>query len=73
MLAVPSLDAARPDAGRRPRTAALLDVLRERILVLDGAMGTMLQGYAPRARPTSAARASPTTRATCAAPTTCWR
>jgi 5-methyltetrahydrofolate--homocysteine methyltransferase len=27
------------------RTKALLDALRERILIIDGAMGTMLQGY----------------------------
>ena len=39
-------------------------LLAERILVIDGAMGTMLQARAPRARPTSAASASATTRAT---------
>ena len=38
-------------------------LLAERILVLDGAMGTMIQGR-PSPRPTSAASASATTRAT---------
>src|SRR5512139_2664183 len=33
------------DARRAARIAALQTALRERILVLDGAMGTMLQGY----------------------------
>ncbi len=33
------------DARRRVRVEALPDTLRRRILVLDGAMGTMLQGY----------------------------
>jgi methionine synthase I (cobalamin-dependent) len=58
---------------RRPPPAhPLADHLRERVLVLDGAMGTMIQ-RAGSARPTSAASASATTRATCAARTTCWR
>ncbi len=34
-----------PDERRRARDEALLAALRERILVLDGAMGTMLQRY----------------------------
>jgi len=34
-----------PNEGRRARTAGLADVLRERILVLDGATGTLLQGH----------------------------
>ena len=71
MLAVPSLD-AHAHARRLARVARLADVLRERILVLDGAMGTMLQGYGS-AKPTSAVRASRNIRVTCAAPTTCSR
>jgi hypothetical protein len=55
-----------------PRRPPAARHLRERVLVLDGAMGTMIQ-RAASARPTSAASASATTRATCAAPTTCWR
>ncbi len=35
-----------PNLARRSRTAALPDRLRERILVLDGATGTLLQGHA---------------------------
>jgi 5-methyltetrahydrofolate--homocysteine methyltransferase len=34
-----------PGGGRAKRVEALRSALRERILVLDGAMGTMLQGY----------------------------
>ena len=34
-----------PNPARRRRTAGLAEVLRERILVLDGATGTLLQGY----------------------------
>ena len=34
-----------PDERRRARDEALLAALRERILVLDGAMGTMIQRY----------------------------
>ena len=45
MRPAPAPASSDPDAGRRLRTAALLDALRERILVLDGAMGTMLQRY----------------------------
>ena len=37
--------AATPTQRRRARGEALRGALRERILVLDGAMGTMLQGY----------------------------
>ncbi len=33
------------DGRRRARVESLTDTLRQRILVLDGAMGTMLQGY----------------------------
>lgn len=35
-----------PAPGREARTQALLEALEERILVLDGATGTALQGYA---------------------------
>ena len=42
MLAVPSLD-AHAHARRLARVARLADVLRERILVLDGATGTLIQ------------------------------
>ncbi|HTG42015.1 MAG TPA: methionine synthase, partial [Methylomirabilota bacterium] len=43
----PTRDAARPAApfDRATRLAALPGLLRNRILVLDGAMGTMLQAY----------------------------
>ena len=34
-----------PDVRREARVQRLPDTLRQRILVLDGAMGTMLQGY----------------------------
>jgi 5-methyltetrahydrofolate--homocysteine methyltransferase len=34
-----------PDTPRVQRTARLPDLLRERILILDGAMGTMIQAY----------------------------
>ena len=34
-----------PNVARRARTAGLADVLRERILVKDGATGTLLQGF----------------------------
>jgi len=44
--AAPVESAADPSEARRARTQRLPEVLRERILVLDGAMGTMLQGYA---------------------------
>ncbi|HKZ91613.1 MAG TPA: methionine synthase, partial [Candidatus Limnocylindrales bacterium] len=37
---------ADPDSRRRARDERLAETLRERILVLDGAMGTMLQRYA---------------------------
>ena len=55
----------RPDA-----TAELTALMRERVVVMDGAMGTLLQrqGWP---RPTSAASGSPTGRATCRATTTC--
>ncbi|SDV48376.1 homocysteine S-methyltransferase family protein [Chitinasiproducens palmae] len=45
-LAVPSAP-SRPRPGLRPytRAAALPDLMRERILILDGAMGTMIQRY----------------------------
>ncbi len=49
---------------------ALEAAARERILVLDGAMGTMIQAIASR-RNSSAGSASPIGRATCAATTTC--
>ena len=55
----------RPDASEQ-----LTALLRERILVIDGAMGTMIQAYGS-ARPTSAASGSATGPATCAATTTC--
>ena len=38
------------------------DLLATRILVLDGAMGTMIQRHEARRRPISAARGSPATR-----------
>jgi 5-methyltetrahydrofolate--homocysteine methyltransferase len=34
-----------PIATRPARLEALEDALKQRILVLDGAMGTMVQGY----------------------------
>ena len=55
---------------RASRLALLPDLLRERILVLDGAMGTMLQAHRSP-RPTSGASGSATIRATCAATATC--
>ena len=48
------------------RRQQLYDALASRILILDGAMGTMLQAYNPR-RPTSAARARKLQRKTRAA------
>ena len=40
------MDHALPSNATRPvRTRALLDALAQRILVLDGAMGTMIQRY----------------------------
>ncbi len=59
------------DDRHRHRLDRLPSLLRERILVLDGAMGTMIQGH-PSMRPASAASGSATTRMTCRAPTTCW-
>ena len=44
--------------------ASIAELLTRRILVLDGAMGTMVQTYADSRRPTSAASASATTRRT---------
>ena len=64
---------ADPDERRRARVEALPDTLRERILVLDGAMGTMLQGYGLAEADFRGAALRATTRATCAAPTTCSR
>jgi 5-methyltetrahydrofolate--homocysteine methyltransferase len=43
------------------RAAALPQILKERIVILDGAMGTMIQRH-KLARPTTAASASRTTR-----------
>ena len=42
------------------RGAALPEILKERIVILDGAMGTMIQRY-KLTRPTTAASASRTT------------
>ena len=65
-----------PRARRRSRAPlawpASTDLLRERIVVMDGAMGTLIQSY-ELARRTTAASDSPTTRATCAATATCSR
>ena len=41
-------------------------------IVLDGAMGTMIQAHRARSRPRSGASASATTRSTSGARTTCW-
>ena len=60
---------AAPPFSRTARLARLSDLLRERIVVLDGAMGTMLQDRGST-RPPSEASVSPTTRRTCAATTT---
>jgi 5-methyltetrahydrofolate--homocysteine methyltransferase len=62
--------AVAPTRTRAQRLALLDDLLRERILLLDGGMGTMIQRYGSP-RPTTAARASPTGPWTCAATTTC--
>ena len=55
----------RPDA-----TEQLRAILRERILVLDGAMGTLIQGHQP-GEEESAGSGSPTGRATSRATATC--
>ena len=55
---MPEFPTLRPDA-----TAALTALLQQRMLVLDGAMGTMIQRDR-RTRRTSAASGSPTGRAT---------
>jgi methionine synthase I (cobalamin-dependent) len=61
-----------PISTRTTRIAALHDALEQRILVLDGAMGTMVQRY-QLTRSSSAASASAISIATCAATTTCSR
>ena len=53
-----------------PKRTALLAAARERILVLDGAMGTMIQALQPRRGRAIAARASTPGTARCAATTT---
>ena len=50
-------------------TERLEQIVRERIIVLDGAMGTLHPGATSSTRRASAATASGTTRTTCAAPT----
>ena len=52
---------------KRPRTEALVAAARARILVLDGAMGTMIQ----RCKLDEAASGSRTGRTTSRATTTC--
>ncbi len=57
------------------KTALLERLLGERILILDGAMGTMIQALQARTRPTIAARrraGCTITRTTSRATTTCW-
>ena len=62
-----------PRSHRPDATAELTDLLRERILVLDGAMGTMIQGHRldESALPRRAVRV--VRRATWPATTTCSR
>ena len=60
-----------PNASRVARTSRLPDLLRERILVLDGAMGTMIQTHELDEAAFRGDRFA-TIRATCGAPTTCW-
>ena len=60
------------DARRRVRVEALPDTLRRRILVLDGAMGTMLQGYGLGEADYRGSRLR-VTRENCAARMTCSR
>ena len=52
------------------RSAELTALLQQRILILDGAMGTMIQRHKLR-KPTIEALALPTTRSTSRATTTC--
>ena len=60
------------DRGLRPdATDELTALLRERILVLDGAMGTMIQRDRPVRGRTTAASGSRTGPATSRATTTC--
>ena len=56
---------------RAERTQLLKDALASRIVILDGAMGTMIQQHRLQER-TTAARASATTRPISRARTTCW-
>jgi hypothetical protein len=49
---------------RQQRFAQLQELLARRIVVLDGAMGTMLQGRSAWWRPTTVGRASATGRGT---------
>ena len=45
---MPPAPAPTPEPNHRPdATEALAGILRERILVLDGAMGTLIQGFQP--------------------------
>ena len=62
---MPDSPLIRPDASDELSAA-----LRDRILVLDGAMGTMIQRTGS-VRPTTAASGSPTGTPTCRATTTC--
>ena len=58
---------------REQRIAALKDAAAKRILIIDGAMGTMIQRLQARRGRLSAARASPThAQAGARATTTCW-
>ena len=53
------------------RTSELSALLKQRLLVLDGAMGTMIQRHGLTEKPITAGRASPTIRMTSRATTTC--
>jgi 5-methyltetrahydrofolate--homocysteine methyltransferase len=53
------MSAAQSQPRPYTRAASLPKLLRDRILILDGAMGTMIQRY-KLTKPTIAARASPT-------------
>ena len=59
MSAITAPDRTSTPFTRATRRARLLELLGERILVLDGAMGTMLQAHAST-RPRSAANGSAT-------------
>ena len=58
-------------SDRSVRLQALHHALKERILILDGGMGTMIQSYKLEGR-TTVANASPIGQATSRATTTCW-